>query len=111
MKILIFILYLQSIGKSWKTWLKRLYPVIQVYNCRYRILLIFKTVAHLISRIYDQYANFVSLEDQLFILRHQNRDEICYYNLNRHNISESEMVSAVDHIVDGDVFHDKSYLL
>ena len=58
-------------------------------------------LAHLISKIYDQYSNFVSLEDQLFILRHQNRDQICYYNLNRNNITEEEMNSAVDHIVDG----------
>lgn len=57
--------------------------------------------AHLISKIYDQYSNFVSLEDQLFILRHQNRDQICYYNLNRNNVTEDEMNSAVDHIVDG----------
>ena len=56
---------------------------------------------HLVQRIFDQYANFVSLEDQLFILRHQNRDQICYYNLNRANITEHEMHHAVDHIVDG----------
>jgi len=56
---------------------------------------------HLVQKIFDQYSNFVALEDQLFILRHQNRDQICYYNLNRSNITETEMHAAVDHIVDG----------
>ena len=56
---------------------------------------------HLVQKIFDQYTNFVALEDQLFILRHQNRDQICYYNLNRSNISEQEMHAAVDHVVDG----------
>jgi len=57
--------------------------------------------AHLVSKIYDQYSNFVSLEDQLFILRYQNRDSMCYYNLNRNNITDTEMNAAVDEIVDG----------
>lgn len=57
--------------------------------------------AHLISKIYDQYTNFVSLENKLFILRHQQRDAMCYYNLNRNTITDSEINSATDQIVDG----------
>ena len=60
-----------------------------------------RSLAHLVSKIYDQYSNFVSLEDQLFILRYQNRDSMCYYNLNRNNITDTEMNAAVDEIVDG----------
>lgn len=30
-------------------------------------------------KVYDQYLNFISLEEDMFILRHQNSDDISYY--------------------------------
>ena len=118
MKTLIFILFHRLTVKNWKIWHKLLYRQTQVRShkvgCVFLMVIAIDSLgpnsargknnmvlAHLISKIYDQYSNFVSLEDQLFILRHQNRDQICYYNLNRNNITEEEMNSAVDHIVDG----------
>lgn len=32
-----------------------------------------------ISKVFDQYLNFISLEDDMFILRHQNSDSLSYY--------------------------------
>ncbi|KAG8287999.1 Sec1 domain containing protein 1 [Homalodisca vitripennis] len=36
-------------------------------------------VSH-IHKVFDQYLNFISLEDDMFILRHQNSDSISYYD-------------------------------
>lgn len=32
-----------------------------------------------VNKVYDQYLNFISLEDDMFILRHQNSDSLSYY--------------------------------
>jgi hypothetical protein len=32
-----------------------------------------------ISRVFDQYLNFISLDDEIFCLRHQNKELISYY--------------------------------
>lgn len=32
-----------------------------------------------VFQVYDQYLNFISLEDDMFILRNQNSDNISYY--------------------------------
>ncbi|KAK3927655.1 Protein sly1-like protein [Frankliniella fusca] len=53
-----------------------------------------------ISKVYDQYLNFISLEDDMFILRHQNSDSLSYYAINRGEIKDSEMESIMDSIVD-----------
>lgn len=31
-------------------------------------------------QVYDQYVNFITLEEDMFILRHQNSDDISYYS-------------------------------
>ncbi|KAL7291506.1 protein sly1 homolog [Trichogramma pretiosum] len=53
-----------------------------------------------IHKVYDQYLNFISLEDELFILRHQNSDIISYHALNRGEIKDTEMDRIIDIIVD-----------
>ncbi|KAK6184523.1 hypothetical protein SNE40_006984 [Patella caerulea] len=53
-----------------------------------------------VSKIYDQYLNFISLEDDLFTLRHQDRDAISYYALNRGDVKDTEMEAIMDMIVD-----------
>lgn len=39
-----------------------------------------------IHKVYDQYVNFISLEDDMFILKHQNSESLSYYgNFNSMN--------------------------
>lgn len=54
-----------------------------------------------IHRVYDQYLNFITLEDELFILRHQNSDNLSFYSINRANTRDEEMEAIMDSIVDG----------
>ncbi|GLV32991.1 SLY-1 homologous [Carabus blaptoides fortunei] len=53
-----------------------------------------------IHKVYDQYLNFISLEDDMFILRNQNSDNISYYAINRGDIKDTEMDTIMDSIVD-----------
>jgi hypothetical protein len=53
-----------------------------------------------IHKVYDQYLNFITLEDDMFILKHQNSDNLSYYAINRANTSDLEMESIMDSIVD-----------
>ncbi|XP_046664016.1 protein sly1 homolog isoform X2 [Homalodisca vitripennis] len=56
-------------------------------------------VSH-IHKVFDQYLNFISLEDDMFILRHQNSDSISYYAINRGEIKDTEMEQIMDSLVD-----------
>jgi hypothetical protein len=53
-----------------------------------------------IGRVYDQYLNFISLEDDFFILRNQNLREISYYALNRADALDTDIQSICDSVVD-----------
>ncbi|CAO1307295.1 unnamed protein product [Diamesa serratosioi] len=53
-----------------------------------------------IHRVYDQYLNFITLEDDMFILKHQNSDSLSYYAINRANTNDTEMELMMDSIVD-----------
>ncbi|KAH8377973.1 hypothetical protein KR093_008220, partial [Drosophila rubida] len=53
-----------------------------------------------IHRVYDQYVNFISLEDDFFILKHQQSDKLSYYAINRANTRDEEMEALMDSIVD-----------
>ncbi|XP_018326803.1 protein sly1 homolog [Agrilus planipennis] len=53
-----------------------------------------------IQKVYDQYINFISLEDDLFILKHQNSDSLSYYAINRGDIKDTEMDEIMNNIVD-----------
>ncbi|XP_011494977.1 PREDICTED: protein sly1 homolog isoform X2 [Ceratosolen solmsi marchali] len=50
--------------------------------------------------VFDQYLDFITLEDDLFILRHQHSDIISYHALNRGEIKDTEMDLLMDIIVD-----------
>ncbi|XP_054265329.1 protein sly1 homolog [Macrosteles quadrilineatus] len=56
-------------------------------------------VSH-IHKVFDQYLNFISLEDDMFILRHQNSDAMSYYAINRGEIKDTEMEQIMDSLVD-----------
>ncbi|XP_065158003.1 protein sly1 homolog isoform X2 [Atheta coriaria] len=53
-----------------------------------------------IHKVYDQYVNFISLEDDLFVLKHQNSDNLSYYAINKGDIKDTEMDEIIDSIVD-----------
>ncbi|GAB0097598.1 Protein sly1 homolog [Sergentomyia squamirostris] len=53
-----------------------------------------------IHKVYDQYVNFITLEDDMFVLKHQNSDNLSYYAINRANTQDVEMEAIMDSIVD-----------
>ncbi|XP_064624116.1 sec1 family domain-containing protein 1-like [Lineus longissimus] len=54
----------------------------------------------MISKVFDQYLNFISLEDDMFVLRHQNSDSISYYSINKGDVKDTEIEAMMDTIVD-----------
>ncbi|KAK3594147.1 hypothetical protein CHS0354_040923 [Potamilus streckersoni] len=50
-----------------------------------------------VSKVYDQYLNFISLEDDLFILKSQGRS---YYDINKGDVKDAEMEQIMDSMVD-----------
>ncbi|CAH2328273.1 sec1 family domain-containing 1 isoform X1 [Pelobates cultripes] len=57
------------------------------------------TVAH-VSKVFDQYLNFITLEDDMFVLCNQNKELVSYRALNRSDITDTEMDTVMDTIVD-----------
>ncbi|EDO32378.1 predicted protein [Nematostella vectensis] len=53
-----------------------------------------------ISKVYDQYLNFISLEDEMFTTRFQERDAISYYALNRPDAKDTDIEMLRDALVD-----------
>jgi hypothetical protein len=45
-----------------------------------------------ISRVFDQYLNFISLDDEIFCLRHQNKELISYYCMKNFFIPKQKIV-------------------
>lgn len=53
-----------------------------------------------VSKVFDQYLNFISLEDDLFCLCHHNSDMLSYYSINKGDVKDTEIESIMDCIVD-----------
>lgn len=53
-----------------------------------------------IQKVYDQYVNFISLEDDMFVLKQQNSDNLSYYAINKGDVKDTEIDSIMDSIVD-----------
>ncbi|XP_058470672.1 sec1 family domain-containing protein 1 [Solea solea] len=53
-----------------------------------------------VTKVFDQYLNFITLEDDMFILCHQNKELISYHAINRADIQDTDMESIMDTIVD-----------
>eukprot|EP01135_Chromosphaera_perkinsii_P008142 Nk52_evm1s1141 gene=Nk52_evmTU1s1141 len=53
-----------------------------------------------ISKIFDQYLNFVSLENDLFTLRIQDKEAISYYALNNPEVQDNAIEASINEIVD-----------
>jgi hypothetical protein len=56
--------------------------------------------AHSVTKVYDQYLNFISLEDDMFVLKQQDKDLVSYYAINRSDVKDTDMEVVIDHIVD-----------
>ncbi|CAH2076617.1 unnamed protein product, partial [Iphiclides podalirius] len=53
-----------------------------------------------IHKIFDQYLNFICLEDDLFIMKHQQSDALSYYAINKGDTKDTEMEAIMDDIVE-----------
>ncbi|XP_053553913.1 sec1 family domain-containing protein 1 [Bombina bombina] len=53
-----------------------------------------------VSKVFDQYLNFITLEDDMFVLCNQNKELVSYRALNRPDITDTEMETLMDTIVD-----------
>uniref|UniRef100_A0A8K9UQV6 Sec1 family domain-containing protein 1 n=1 Tax=Oncorhynchus mykiss TaxID=8022 RepID=A0A8K9UQV6_ONCMY len=53
-----------------------------------------------VTKVFDQYLNFITLEDDMFILCNQNKELISYHAINKPDIMDTEMEAIMDTIVD-----------
>ncbi|XP_004929499.2 protein sly1 homolog [Bombyx mori] len=53
-----------------------------------------------IHKVFDQYLNFICLEDDLFIMKHQQSDSLSYYAINKADTKDTEMEVIMDNIVE-----------
>lgn len=56
--------------------------------------------SHCVTKVYDQYLNFISLEDDMFILKQQEKELVSYYAINRSDVKDTDMELVIDSIVD-----------
>ena len=53
-----------------------------------------------IRKVFDQYLNFITLDNDMFLLKQHGREAVSYYAMNRGSVTESEMDSIINSIVD-----------
>lgn len=53
-----------------------------------------------VKKVYDQYLNFIALEDDLFILREKEKNMVSYGAINRTDATDSEITAVIDYIVE-----------
>ncbi|KAK7084719.1 Sec1 domain containing protein 1 [Halocaridina rubra] len=53
-----------------------------------------------IKKVYDQYVNFICLEDDMFTLKHQGSEALSYYAINRGDVKDSDIDLIMDSVVD-----------
>uniref|UniRef100_A0A8C7GDY3 Sec1 family domain containing 1 n=1 Tax=Oncorhynchus kisutch TaxID=8019 RepID=A0A8C7GDY3_ONCKI len=53
-----------------------------------------------VTKVFDQYLNFITLEEDMFILGNQNKEFISYHAINKPDIMDTEMEAIMDTIVD-----------
>ncbi len=56
-------------------------------------------VAH-VKRLFDQYVNFISLESEMFTLRHQNSSSLSYHALNTPAVTDAGMEDMIGQVVE-----------
>lgn len=58
-------------------------------------------INHDIKIIKSQYLNFISVEDDFFILKESERDLVSYHAINRSDATDDEITNVIERIVDG----------
>ncbi|XP_029808053.1 sec1 family domain-containing protein 1 [Suricata suricatta] len=53
-----------------------------------------------VAKVFDQYLNFITLEDDMFVLCNQNKELVSYRAINRPDVTDTEMETVMDTIVD-----------
>uniref|UniRef100_A0A4W4DYM9 Sec1 family domain-containing protein 1 n=2 Tax=Electrophorus electricus TaxID=8005 RepID=A0A4W4DYM9_ELEEL len=53
-----------------------------------------------VTKVFDQYLNFITLEDDMFVLCNQNKEQISYHAINKPDIMDTDMEVIMDTIVD-----------
>ncbi|EHB05342.1 Sec1 family domain-containing protein 1 [Heterocephalus glaber] len=53
-----------------------------------------------VAKVFDQYLNFITLEDDMFVLCNQNKELVSYHAINRPDITDPERETVMDTIVD-----------
>ncbi|OQR79426.1 sec1 family domain-containing protein 1-like [Tropilaelaps mercedesae] len=53
-----------------------------------------------VSKVFDQYLNFITVDNDMFLLKQHGREAVSYYALNRGSVSDAEMDSVINSIVD-----------
>uniref|UniRef100_A0A8C6XSH6 Sec1 family domain containing 1 n=2 Tax=Naja naja TaxID=35670 RepID=A0A8C6XSH6_NAJNA len=53
-----------------------------------------------VAKVFDQYLNFITLEDDMFVLCNQNKELVSYHAINKPDITDTEMETIMDTIVD-----------
>nr|XP_013002441.1 sec1 family domain-containing protein 1 [Cavia porcellus] len=53
-----------------------------------------------VAKVFDQYLNFITLEDDMFVLCNQNKELVSYRAINRPDITDTEMETVMDTIVE-----------
>ncbi|KAH0620562.1 hypothetical protein JD844_021142 [Phrynosoma platyrhinos] len=53
-----------------------------------------------VAKVFDQYLNFITLEDDMFVLCNQNKELVSYRAINRPDITDTEVETIMDTIVD-----------
>lgn len=53
-----------------------------------------------VKEVYDQYLNFIALEDNLFILRESEKHLVSYHAINRNDATDQEISKVIDYIVE-----------
>uniref|UniRef100_A0A8V5G7R8 Sec1 family domain-containing protein 1 n=1 Tax=Melopsittacus undulatus TaxID=13146 RepID=A0A8V5G7R8_MELUD len=51
-----------------------------------------------VAKVFDQYLNFITLEDDMFVLCNQNKELVSYRAINRPDITDTEMETIMDTI-------------
>uniref|UniRef100_H0V9L6 Sec1 family domain containing 1 n=1 Tax=Cavia porcellus TaxID=10141 RepID=H0V9L6_CAVPO len=51
-----------------------------------------------VAKVFDQYLNFITLEDDMFVLCNQNKELVSYRAINRPDITDTEMETVMDTI-------------
>ena len=60
----------------------------------------FSLILFQVQKLFDQYVNFICLENEMFVLRHQESSSLSYHALNTPSVTDEGMEEMLAQIVD-----------